>query len=248
MADVLDEIEASGRRRARARAGRLPARGARHAASRARRLAHARSARSSSTTCTTRVRRSGARTRRTGLPGDRGGRRSGARHHRPTGRRSVCAPPAGRRCCAPTRRRPLVRDARLRSARSPPSPAVTDCDPSSTRTSGATSSSRTRSSGWWRTPTSTSASTLVTSPTPGIDPVAAISRYADRIGHIHLKDIRPDVLDRVDARGSTSGPRSRPASSARSARGWSTSRRCSPRSTPLRLRRLRHDRTGPGAG
>lgn len=32
-----------------------------------------------------------------------------------------------------------------------------------------------------------------------IDPVAAIKRYSDRIGHIHLKDIRPDVLERVDA-------------------------------------------------
>lgn len=32
-----------------------------------------------------------------------------------------------------------------------------------------------------------------------IDPVAAIERYAGRIGHMHLKDIRPDVLARVDA-------------------------------------------------
>ena len=32
-----------------------------------------------------------------------------------------------------------------------------------------------------------------------IDPVAAIERYAARIGHMHLKDIRPDVLARVDA-------------------------------------------------
>ena len=34
-----------------------------------------------------------------------------------------------------------------------------------------------------------------------IDPVAAIERYAGRIGHMHLKDIRPDVLARVDAEG-----------------------------------------------
>ena len=32
-----------------------------------------------------------------------------------------------------------------------------------------------------------------------IDPVAAIERYAGRIGHMHLKDIRPDVLARIDA-------------------------------------------------
>jgi inosose dehydratase len=32
-----------------------------------------------------------------------------------------------------------------------------------------------------------------------IDPVAAIERHAGRIGHMHLKDIRPDVLARVDA-------------------------------------------------
>jgi inosose dehydratase len=32
-----------------------------------------------------------------------------------------------------------------------------------------------------------------------IDPAAAIERYAGRIGHMHLKDIRRDVLARVDA-------------------------------------------------
>jgi inosose dehydratase len=31
----------------------------------------------------------------------------------------------------------------------------------------------------------------------GIDPATAISRYAERIGHVHLKDVRPDVLGRV---------------------------------------------------
>ena len=31
----------------------------------------------------------------------------------------------------------------------------------------------------------------------GIDPAAAISRYSDRIGHVHLKDVRPQVLARV---------------------------------------------------
>jgi inosose dehydratase len=32
-----------------------------------------------------------------------------------------------------------------------------------------------------------------------IDPAPAIARYSGRIGHVHLKDIRPDVLSRVDA-------------------------------------------------
>jgi inosose dehydratase len=32
-----------------------------------------------------------------------------------------------------------------------------------------------------------------------IDPVAAIDRYASRIAHMHFKDIRPEVLARVDA-------------------------------------------------
>ena len=45
------------------------------------------------------------------------------------------------------------------------------------------------------------ASTPVTSRYARIDPVAAIERYAGRIGHMHLKDIRPDVLARVDAEG-----------------------------------------------
>jgi len=31
-----------------------------------------------------------------------------------------------------------------------------------------------------------------------MDPVAMIDRYADRLGHVHFKDIRPDVLARVD--------------------------------------------------
>jgi inosose dehydratase len=35
----------------------------------------------------------------------------------------------------------------------------------------------------------------------GIDPAPAIGRYADRIGHIHLKDVRPEVLGRVDREG-----------------------------------------------
>ena len=35
----------------------------------------------------------------------------------------------------------------------------------------------------------------------GIDPVAAIRTYADRLGHFHFKDIRPDVIDRVRAEG-----------------------------------------------
>jgi inosose dehydratase len=35
----------------------------------------------------------------------------------------------------------------------------------------------------------------------GIDPAPAISRYSDRIGHVHLKDVRPDVLGRVDSEG-----------------------------------------------
>lgn len=32
-----------------------------------------------------------------------------------------------------------------------------------------------------------------------IDPVALIERYADRLGHMHFKDIRPTILARVDA-------------------------------------------------
>jgi inosose dehydratase len=31
------------------------------------------------------------------------------------------------------------------------------------------------------------------------DPVAALGRYADRLGHVHFKDVRADVLARVDA-------------------------------------------------
>ena len=31
----------------------------------------------------------------------------------------------------------------------------------------------------------------------GEDPVDIVTRYKDRIGHFHLKDIRPDVLQRV---------------------------------------------------
>ena len=70
---------------------------------------------------------------------------------------------------------------------------------SSIRTSAATSSSPTRSSGSSTTPMSTCASTPVTSPTRRVDPGEAIGRYADRLGHVHFKDIRPDVLARVDA-------------------------------------------------
>ena len=32
-----------------------------------------------------------------------------------------------------------------------------------------------------------------------VDPVGALERFANRLGHVHFKDIRPDVLDRVDA-------------------------------------------------
>ena len=35
----------------------------------------------------------------------------------------------------------------------------------------------------------------------GIDPAAAIRRHGDRLGHVHLKDVRPDVLARVVAEG-----------------------------------------------
>jgi inosose dehydratase len=35
----------------------------------------------------------------------------------------------------------------------------------------------------------------------GIDPAPAISRYADRIGHVHFKDVRPEVLSRVRREG-----------------------------------------------
>ena len=31
----------------------------------------------------------------------------------------------------------------------------------------------------------------------GEDPVAMVRRYIDRIGHVHLKDVRTDVLERV---------------------------------------------------
>ena len=34
-----------------------------------------------------------------------------------------------------------------------------------------------------------------------IDPAPAIERYSDRLGHVHLKDIRAEVLARVDAEG-----------------------------------------------
>ncbi|MEP7202015.1 MAG: TIM barrel protein [Ilumatobacteraceae bacterium] len=32
-----------------------------------------------------------------------------------------------------------------------------------------------------------------------VDPVAALERYSHRLGHVHFKDIRPDVLARVDS-------------------------------------------------
>ncbi len=35
----------------------------------------------------------------------------------------------------------------------------------------------------------------------GDDPVAAAYAYADRIGHVHLKDIRPEVVSRVREEG-----------------------------------------------
>ena len=31
-----------------------------------------------------------------------------------------------------------------------------------------------------------------------VDPVAALQRYADRLGHVHFKDLRSDVLARID--------------------------------------------------
>ncbi|MCR5277900.1 MAG: TIM barrel protein, partial [Lachnospiraceae bacterium] len=31
----------------------------------------------------------------------------------------------------------------------------------------------------------------------GVDPVVMVKRYADRIKHVHLKDIRPDVVEKV---------------------------------------------------
>ena len=31
----------------------------------------------------------------------------------------------------------------------------------------------------------------------GEDPLAAVKRYVDRIGHVHLKDVRPEVLKKV---------------------------------------------------
>lgn len=37
----------------------------------------------------------------------------------------------------------------------------------------------------------------------GIDPAAAIRRHGDRLGHVHLKDIRPEVHARVAAEGLT---------------------------------------------
>lgn len=36
-----------------------------------------------------------------------------------------------------------------------------------------------------------------------MDPVAVIERYATRLAHVHFKDIRPEVLTRVDAEGLT---------------------------------------------
>jgi inosose dehydratase len=36
-----------------------------------------------------------------------------------------------------------------------------------------------------------------------VDPAETIRRYGERLGHVHFKDIRPDVLARVDAEGLT---------------------------------------------
>ncbi len=33
----------------------------------------------------------------------------------------------------------------------------------------------------------------------GEDPVAVLKKYVDRVGHVHLKDIRPDVVEKVKA-------------------------------------------------
>ena len=35
----------------------------------------------------------------------------------------------------------------------------------------------------------------------GIDPVALVTRYASRIGHVHLKSVRPAIVDRVRREG-----------------------------------------------
>ena len=65
----------------------------------------------------------------------------------------------------------------------------------------------------------------------GIDPVAAIERYADRLGHIHFKDIRPDVLARVDAEGLDFWEAIEAGVFCPIGEGWSTSAACSTRST-----------------
>ena len=35
----------------------------------------------------------------------------------------------------------------------------------------------------------------------GEDPLAMLRKYADRVGHVHLKDMRRDVVDRVKPEG-----------------------------------------------
>ena len=62
----------------------------------------------------------------------------------------------------------------------------------------------------------------------GSDPAELLARYGERVEHLHLKD----VAGARAARGlGLLGRRSRPASSAPSATGCSTSRACAPRST-----------------
>ena len=83
--------------------------------------------------------------------------------------------------------------------------------------------------GCWTSPISTSASTPGTPPTPGPRPSASIAEYGPRLGHLHLKDVRADVLARVRDEGLDFWAAIAAGSSARWARASSTSRPCSPR-------------------
>ena len=74
-----------------------------------------------------------------------------------------------------------------------------------------------------------------------------IERYAGRLGHVHFKDIRPEILARVDAEEPDvlGGDRGRHLLPDRRRRG--RHRRCARRARQDRLRRLRHHRARPGA-
>ena len=83
----------------------------------------------------------------------------------------------------------------------------------------------------------------------GDDPLDMARAYADRIGHVHLKDIRQDVLDRCMGQKMSFLESMMEGSSPCRATGSSTSRRSSGRSrTPGTRAGCSGGRAGPAQG